>query len=781
MHFRSLRHRIVIVFVGLLAVVMAMVLVLVNQSGEKIIGRVVDGQLEAGAKAFDTLLNQNNAQLEIAARLLSSDFGFREAIATGDKPTILSVLRNHGSRIKAQMMLLVSLDGQVMADTRNPAAASYPFPFSDLLAGAPSSRRVSGIATLSGDKPYQLVVVPVMAPARLAWIAMGFQVDDTWAREFSAVSGLEVSIVQRDGDIARVLATSLPAESANMLNEAAAELGTNQPQPLTLGEQHFQSLAVPLEKNILAVLQRSIDQDAAPFHAMQTALWGILAGGVFFFIVGSVLLARRIARPINRLAEAAERVEAGDYSEAVAVSSKDEIGQLAASFVRMREGIASRERNILRLAYQDTLTGLHNRTRFLGALQDLKGSGQAAVALLDLDRFRSINDALGHDVGDRLLVEVGRRLDAMPRKGGVLARLGGDEFAFLLPGLDAAAANEFAESVLAALREQVEVGGQRLDTSACIGIALYPQDGENAVALLRRAELAMSAAKKRHGGIAFAANVAEEPSPAQLSLIGEMRGALARNEFVIHYQPKLDIRGNRITSAEALIRWRHPERGLVPPASFIPFAEETGFIREITPWLLAQAFAQAARWQAAGRGLMPCVNISTHDLLSPGLVGLVRELSAQHHLAPGSLGLEITESALMENPETALAHLAQLAALGVRLSVDDYGAGQASLAYVKTLPIHELKIDRMFVRSLASSPKDAAIVQSTVALGHALGLAIVAEGVETEADLAWLRQTGCDIAQGYWLARPMPVEEFEPWLDAWQMPQGRGPAASLTD
>lgn len=778
MIFRSLRHRIVAVFVGLLVVIMAMVLVLVNRSGEQIIGSVVDRQLKAGAKTFESLLNQNNAQLEIAARLLSSDFGFREAIATGDKATILSVLRNHGSRINARMMLLVSLDGQVTADTRNPAAAPRPFPFPDLLAGAQSSQRIIGIAALSGDKPYQLVVVPVLAPTRLAWIVMGFQIDDAWAEEFSVISGLEVSIVQRDDSRASVLASSLPVAPANALAASIGQLRVNQPQMLTLADGHFQSLAVPLEKNIMAVLQRSIDQDAAPFRAVQTVLWGVLAGGILFFILGSVLLARRITKPINRLAEAAKQVEAGDYSDVVAVTARDEIGQLASSFVRMREGIASRERKILRLAYQDTLTGLHNRTRFLEALEELPGGTSAAVALLDLDRFRLINNALGHGVGDRLLVEVGRRLDAVPRYSGLLARLGEDEFAFLLPGLDAKAAQEFTESILAALREPMQVDGQRLDISASVGIALFPQDGENAVTLLRRAELAVYAAKKHHSGISFAANVAEESAPEHLSLIGEMRDALARDEFVIYYQPKLDFRSGVISSVEALIRWRHPERGLVPPGDFIPFAEKTGFIREITPWLLAQTIAQAARWREAGRQLMPCVNISTHDLLNPNLVDLVRQITAQNRLSPAALCLEITESALMEDPETSLRHLGQLADLGVRLSVDDYGAGQASLAYVKTLPVHELKIDRMFVRSLASSPKDAAIVQSTVALGHALGLDVVAEGVETETDFDWLRKTGCDIVQGYWLAKPMPVEKFEHWLDAWQLPGTRGHALS---
>lgn len=763
--FRSLRNRIVAVFVGLLVVIMAMVLLMVNKSGDQIVEGVIERQLQAGARTFRILLSQNNAQLEIAAKLLASDFGFREAIATGDKPTILSVLRNHGNRIMARKMLLVSLDGRVLADTQKPSMPPYPFPLPEMLRGANSSLPVSSIASLPGDKAYELVVVPVLAPARLAWIVMGFQVDDAWAREFASVGGVEVTIVRKDRDGIDVLASSLASDYSTVLNQAAAELEPGQSRLLTLGGDSYQSLALPLEKNIQAILQRPIDQDAAPFRTMQAVLWGILAVGVFFFIVGSFLLARRITSPINRLAHAAKRIEAGHYSDALAVTSKDEIGQLASSFVRMSEGIASREQKILRLAYQDLLTGLFNRTRFLEALEELTAGKSAAIALVDLDRFRNINNALGHSVGDQLLFEVGRRLGAIPRSSGLLARLGEDEFAFLLPDHDQRAAWDFADSILAALREPVEVDGQRLDISASVGIALFPEDGVNASTLLRRAEQAVYAAKKHRSGIALAATVEEESAPEHLSLIGEMREALERNEFVVHYQPKLDLRTGEVTSVEAVLRWRHPERGLIQPCKFIPFAENTGFIREITPWVLEHVISQVARWHRAGRSLLPSVNISTHDLLSPGLVESVRRLAAEHRLSPGTLCLEITESALMEDPEISLDHLMQLAGLGVRLSVDDYGSGQASLAYLKALPIHELKIDRTFIHSLAQSPKDAAIVRSTVALGHALGLTVVAEGVETEDDFEWLRQNGSDFVQGYWLARPMPAEELESWLD----------------
>jgi EAL domain-containing protein (putative c-di-GMP-specific phosphodiesterase class I) len=276
----------------------------------------------------------------------------------------------------------------------------------------------------------------------------------------------------------------------------------------------------------------------------------------------------------------------------------------------------------------------------------------------------------------------------------------------------------------------------------------------------------MVAAKRRQNSFAFAADVGAEPAHEQLSLIGEMREAMARQEFVFHYQPKLDLTSGKITGAEALLRWQHPSRGLILPMRFIPFAEQTGFIREITPWVLERVVGQAAQWHREGLSIAASANLSALDLLNPGLVGHIRVLLEQHQLPAGNLCLEITESALMHEPELTLTHLIELSSLGVNLSIDDYGAGQASLAYLKTLPVNELKIDRSFVTSVADSPKNAAIVRSTIVLSHALGLKVVAEGAETSGDLSWLESNGCDVAQGYGIARPMPADELPGWISA---------------
>ncbi len=764
---RSLQYRIVVVFVGLLVLVMALMLAMVTRSNERIVAAEMARELSAGALIFTRLIEQNQRQLETAATVLSADFAFREAIATQDQPTIRSVLRNHGGRIGASVMMVISPDGQLIADTHPIASAPGSFPVPDLLALAEAKGMGTDFKQMQDGHLYQRVLVPILAPKLIAWVAMGFPVDDGWARDLSGMTGLAVSVVRNDGKATVLLASSLVGARRAALPAALPALSLDVSQPLPFAGEHYQTLLLPLGQSASVVLQRSLEQAEAPYRSMQAALYSIVVGGIVMFVLGSIMFARRIARPVNQLAAVAHRIQAGDYAHAVPRLPPDEIGQLAVSLDRMRQGIAEREHKILKIAYEDPLTGLPNRARLLEICEQLPDAAYAAIAVLDLERFAMINDALGHPVGDRLLGKVGERLADIVSAPSLVARLWGDEFAFLLVGADEAEATHFAELLRATLRDPFVLDGQRLDVGGSLGIALRPRDGQDGNTLLRRAELAMYAAKRKQTGFAFASGIGGDPPHEQLSLIGEMREALARREFVVYYQPKLDLASGRIGSAEALLRWLHPDKGLLPPLSFIPFAEQTGFIREITPWLLEHVIVQTARWRAAGLLIVPSINISARDLLNPDLVEQVQRLTALHCLPPEEICLEITESALMEDPTLALEHLNKLAAHGIKLSIDDYGAGQASLAYLKTLPVHELKIDQSFISSVIASPKDAAIVNSTILLGHALGLKVVAEGAETPADLDWLRKSGCDVVQGYGIARPMPAADLSAWVAAY--------------
>lgn len=497
---------------------------------------------------------------------------------------------------------------------------------------------------------------------------------------------------------------------------------------------------------------------------MLLAASALLSGGIL-----AVLIARSIVKPVRDAVSVAEAIAGGDYICKVPRGQGREIVALMRALDVMRESIASREQRILKLAYVDTLTGLPNRTRFMEVLANAFKQGQGALIFLDVDRFAPINNALGHEVGDRVLQEIAHRLGVITQAMHFVARPGGDEFAIILEGADKPGATEFAQTILASLREPMMLDNQRLDVDASLGVVSYPEDGASITALLRRAELAMTLAKRRHDGYAFGADVADDPPHEQLALIGEMREALLRDEFIVYFQPKLELATRRIKGAEALLRWRHPERGLVPPGRFIPFAEQTGFIREITPWLLNAVVSHAANWHRAGLDIVASANISTLDLLNLGFVGHVRQLLMEHALPPEKLCIEITESALMDDPDLALRHLEDLAALGVKLSIDDYGSGQASLAYVKNLPVHELKVDRAFVDKVDVLPKNAAIVRSTILLCRELELTVVAEGAETQAELDWLAANDCEVVQGFGIAKPMPADEFVQWVNTFSL------------
>jgi diguanylate cyclase (GGDEF)-like protein/PAS domain S-box-containing protein len=421
-------------------------------------------------------------------------------------------------------------------------------------------------------------------------------------------------------------------------------------------------------------------------------------------------------------------------------------------------------------AMHDALTGLPNRTMLFDALEssiDLARAEKSALGLMlmDLDRFKDVNDMFGHHFGDALLRQVAFRLHNQLRGDDMVARLGGDEFAVVLSrSAGAQSAALMARRILGALQQPFVIEAQVLEVGASIGIALYPEHGTNARQLLRNADVAMYAAKQNQMGFSFHSESTESRSPDQLSLVVELRGAIERDELVLHYQPKLHLRTGLMTRAEALVRWDHPRRGHLGPDVFIPLAERTGLIRSVTDWLLDRALSQCRLWLDGGAPIHVAVNISAKSLLDPALPQKVQTALVRWNIDPRFLKIEITESSIMADPAHALAILAMLQSMGVRLSVDDFGTGYSSLTHLRELPIDEIKIDKSFVTNMTRSEADAAIVRTVIDLAHNLGKQVCAEGVE-DADTWWmLDDLGCDLAQGFWIARPMPAEELIQWL-----------------
>jgi diguanylate cyclase (GGDEF)-like protein len=434
---------------------------------------------------------------------------------------------------------------------------------------------------------------------------------------------------------------------------------------------------------------------------------------------------------------------------------------------RLREQ-ADHNRN---LANHDPLTGLPNREllrrRTLAAIRRANRTGRrVALLLLDLDRFKEINDTLGHHHGDLLLQEIGPRLARVLREGDCIARLGGDEFVVLLPDVaDAVHAQTLGRRIRAELAAPFVLEGVSLDVEASVGIAVTPDHGSDFSTLLQHADVAMYVAKKAHLGVSVYDPVLDDHSPLRLALIAELRSALADpGQFVLHYQPKLDMRTGRLTGFEALVRWQHPQRGLLVPDEFIPDAERTGMIRTLTDVVLSQAVRQVNVWKQAGVEISVAVNLSPRCLLDPQFPDDVSALLMAHGIAGSELDLEITESAIMADPERAHEILDRLVALGVGISIDDFGTGYSSMAHLKRLPIQQIKIDKSFVIDLVDNANDAAIVRSMVDLARGLGLGVVAEGVETEETWQHLSDLGCTSAQGYYLSRPMPADDVLGWV-----------------
>jgi diguanylate cyclase (GGDEF)-like protein/PAS domain S-box-containing protein len=426
-------------------------------------------------------------------------------------------------------------------------------------------------------------------------------------------------------------------------------------------------------------------------------------------------------------------------------------------------------REMEHLAQHDHLTGLPNRAllfdRFERALLGAERDGtRVGLLLLDLERFKEVNDTFGHPYGDELLRQIGPRLSSALRGVDTLARVGGDEFAVLLVDVrDVAAASKVASGLLAALTAPFHVEDVALDVEASIGVAISGEHGEDVFSLMQHADIAMYVAKTQHLGVSAYDPVADDHSASKLAMVGDLRRALERNELILHYQPKVNIRTGDLVGAEALVRWEHPVNGLVLPDEFIPIAERTGLINPLTSHVMHVALAQARTWIDAGRPLPIAVNMSARNLHDEHFAELVAELLAQYDVPAGLFELEVTESAIMIDAARARQTLTELSALGIRLSIDDFGAGYTSLSQLTNMPISEIKIDRSFVMRMTMDANDALIVQSIISLAHNLGITLVAEGVENSTVLAALSVFGCDIAQGFHINGPMPVDSFDLW------------------
>jgi predicted signal transduction protein with EAL and GGDEF domain len=798
----GLASRIVALSLVLLLLVQAVGFGVVRASIERNGRAQIAQELAVGERVWRRLLDQNAQKLRQGAALLAADFGFRSAVSSQDVDTIASALENNGARIGATVTALLDTQLQVKALGEGLSVSKLSPVLEQLAAPLASSLQGSRIVLID-KKPYQFVLVPVRAPVLMGWVAMGFALDQGLADDMRALSGLHVAVLSNaSGAAPEISFSTLPNQDLS-----ASLHGLGRSSALTLDGDDLVARVIVLDAEgggVQAVLLRSVDEVIAPFRRVQVVLAIITALGLVLFGLGSAYTARRVTTPLRDLVGASERLGQGDYSTPLAhTDRRDEIGDLAKAFDQMRDNISLKQTEIQRLAFWDDLTGLPNRVKFREALRlALKNRAQAAgsgktqglaVVMMDLDRFKHVNDVLGYGFGDRLLQAVAlrlqeqtrqkqeRRLGARPIQADrrqsadsligtdqdLVARLGGDEFAILLPYDDAHSAMEFALRVAQSFERPLRIDDQTVDLSAGIGLACWPDHAADADSLLGKAEIAMFLAKRKATGPQFYDPKLDSSSTQTLSLLTELRHAVDAGELRLYLQPKITLSNNTVAAAEALVRWQHPERGLVRPDLFIPFAEQTGFVRQLTLWMLNEAAKQWHALQLPGQALRIAVNLSTRDLLDLDFPTKLDAVLARHSVPPSAFCLEITESAIMDDPQRAENTLNRLSDRGFKLSIDDFGTGYSSLAYLKRLPVDELKIDKSFVMGMQEQADDAKIVRSTIDLAHNLGLKVVAEGVETADIMSTLRLLDCDEGQGYHMSKPVPVREFIDWRDRW--------------
>ena len=769
----SFQARIAGVLILLLLVVIGAITVAVKVATNGAVQTQAAEQLQLGTRVFERLLDVRGRRLRDGVQLLAADFGFRDAVASDDSATIRSALLNHGSRINASDMFLLGMDGKVLASTIDSVPQGSIFPYDQALRDARRNNQSMVLVPVQGQS-HLLVEAPVLAPLPIARVVVGFVMDEAFAQELHQLSNLQVSFLSVEAGRAGQLVSTqsagmadsiVPWILANVSQDRRVELSVHHGENYLSQTLMLAGTSDPASPKVIALLQSPLDEALSAFAPLDHDLLIISIAALLASLVGALLLARSISRPVQALAVAADRIGQGDYQTSLPLQRSDELGVLANAINAMQLGIAEREVLLAHNALHDGLTGLPNRALAMERLGSaISGDRPVALMYVGIDNLKALNDSGGPAFIDRLLQQMGENLKEFVRPGDTVAHLITDEFLLLLENMNSDSAVAMADKLQQGLLQPHRFGGHEVAIDCRIGIAAYPTDGVTAEELLGRAAIAMKDAGDMPGRLQVYQHGRDLAHQRQIRLIRDLRRAATNGELMLNYQPKLDLGSHQVRQAEALLRWQHPHFGMVSPAEFIELAERTGSIQTLTRWVIEEGIRQLSEWNSRGLFVQVSLNISAEDLLGNDLVERVVRLIKQYNVPAEQLIFEITESAVMREPEAALKVLNSLRDCGISLSVDDFGTGYSSLAHLKRLPVQELKIDQSFVRDLDETSEDAVIVRSTIEMSHNLGLKVVAEGVEYEHSLRLLQRWGCDTAQGYLISRPLTASAFEAWI-----------------
>jgi diguanylate cyclase (GGDEF)-like protein len=778
---RSLRHQLAISVTRLVLIMMVTSLLAVFVTSQHTVSKQIDQQLDVGLRVLDKLLQLRESALLSSAEVLTADFGFRQAIATRDSATIASALENHATRINADLMMIVSFEGEVLQSTDDtPADAHISFTAPDqkqLIQQALAEGGIAGFAVLN-DHLYQLIAVTVKAPQPIAVAVIGFEMNQQLAQELQSLTGLNLSFVVGNGEgesAMHVVATTLNITDQQTAISLLSQKHGMFRLPFGTSDNDYTSRAKTLQQlansRIDVHLSTSLNEAHREFDQLQVEITLISLISVLLAIAASILMSNRIANPVKHLAKTAQVLAQGKYQDKIDIDADtQELNDLVDAFTSMQSDIQAREMKILHQARHDMLTGLASPGYLFQYLHDrvLSSDQHFCLILINISYFRAVNDTFGRENGDNCLREVATRLRLFVDDAQHCARMSADFVMFLSGALNAANMARL-ERVSIALAEPFSFGGVSKNLEFSIGVVEFPQHGNDVETLWRRLNLAQDAARNSRKPFSTYVIGQDEQHLRRLRLLSDLRLALAEEngtQLKMFYQPKMSLSDLGIEHAEALIRWHHPTEGFVRPDDFIPLAEQTGIISEVTHWVLETTARQASQWKACGLKVCIAINLCAQDLISPGFRQRIDATMKKYNVDANDISFEITESAIINEPQDAIALLNELRARGFSIAVDDFGTGYSSLAQLKSLPVNELKIDKSFVLKLDENKDDQVIVRTTIEMAHRLGLHVVAEGVENSASQTLLQQFGCNYIQGYHLCKPIAADDFARWLTA---------------
>lgn len=758
----TLQNRILIFVATILIAVAAIVSVTTLQSAYQHSTLQLTERFDTARQVLSYKLSNDHQTLRNSLGTAAKDFNIKELIASGrDDPESLRVaMLNQQRRLGADFTLVLDQQHAVILNTLDHhQSLNLSDHLDERLHLSTIDSRVY-LVTAVGFKYLET------QPAYDGWILMGIDLERLMDNRVQTLTGFSVDVFHENNHLLSAATKNSTGLMALPLAQAQEliKISVND-QPHIAYRFNITQGDSPIDF-VFTIAQESAFLDFFQL-AFQLALEVIIALAAALLL--SVYLSKNITKPLRTLASVAKRIQQGDYKSPIPDFSTDEVRNLSQAFKGMQESIQLREIEINQLAYYDTLTDLPNRNSFIRQLKnkvDNQTDQRFSVLMLDLDRFKDINDTIGHNFGDLLLKQIACRIESLKLADAFYARVGGDEFALLLNDVDGQEIMPLVQQYTQLFELPFNIEGMHLDVEASFGLATYPDHADSAYGIMQCADIALYKSKGTHHKVIEYDCEFDTLSVQRLNLMSELRKAIEENQLKLFYQPKLCLTTNTITSVESLVRWFHPEHGFISPDDFIPLAEQTGAIRDLTYWAINTALQQHVEWRKAGVELRFAVNISAIDLIDLSLPAYVAEFLDRYKVDSRYLALEVTESALMDDPDAAIKALRMLQRMGVSLSIDDFGTGYSSMAYLKQMPVSELKIDKAFVLELATNEDDEKIVKSTVDLAHNLGLSVVAEGVEDEAALTILRRHNVEYAQGYFIARPMGADDFQPWLEA---------------